>query len=89
MIKILNSEIQDGSRRHYFLCSSGSRPGQTRGPNLASDTSKSVVWHKEVHFGSRKVNISVFTPKIARKPNFEAFSMHFLWKTEMLIAFEP
>ena len=40
-------------------------------------------------FGFRKINISVFTPKIAKNPNFGALSMHFLWKTKMLITFEP
>jgi len=49
--KIKKVKIQDGRRRHYFLCSSLSRPGQTRGPILASDTSKRVLWHKEVHLG--------------------------------------
>ena len=32
--------------------------------------------------GSRKINFSVFTPKIAKNPNFGALSMHFLWKTK-------
>jgi hypothetical protein len=31
--------------------------------------------------GFRKIKISVFTPKIAKNPNFGALSMHFLWKT--------
>ena len=31
-----------------FLCSSGSHPGQTSGPILASDTPKRLFWHKEV-----------------------------------------
>ena len=48
--KIKNLKIEDGRRRHYFLCSSGSRPGQTLGPILASDTSKRVFWHNEVPF---------------------------------------
>ena len=34
-----------------FFLFSGSRPGQTRGPILASDTSKRVFWPKEVPFG--------------------------------------
>ena len=39
--------------------------------------------------GFRKINISVFTPKFAKNPNFGALSMHFLWKTKMPIPFEP
>ena len=74
--------------RDFFLFFSGSRLGQTRGPILASDTSKRVFWHKKVLFGFRKINISVFTPKIAKNPNFGALSTHFLWKTKMLITFE-
>ena len=41
--KIKKMKIQDGRRRHYFLCSAVSRPGQTRGPILASDTSKTRI----------------------------------------------
>ena len=37
----------------------------------------------------RNIHISVFTPKIAKNPNLGALSMHFLWKTKMLITFEP
>ena len=44
-------KIQDGRRRHYFLSTSESRPDQTRGPILASDTSKRVFCPKEVPFG--------------------------------------
>ena len=33
-------------------------------------------------FGSRKINISVFTPQNRQNPNFWALSMHFLWKTK-------
>jgi len=32
--------------------------------------------------GFRKINIPVFTPKIAKNPNFGALSMHFLWKNK-------
>ena len=39
--------------------------------------------------GFRKIKISVSTPKIAKNPNFGALSMHLLWKTKMLITFEP
>ena len=35
--------------------------------------------------GFRKINISVFTPKIAKTPNFRALSIHFLSKTKMLL----
>jgi len=39
--------------------------------------------------GFRKINFIVFTPKIPKNPYFWALSMHFLWKTKMLITFEP
>jgi hypothetical protein len=43
-------KIQDG-RLTPFLGLSGSGPNQTRGPILASDTSKRVFLAKEVPFG--------------------------------------
>ena len=61
-------KIQDGRRRHYFLSSSESRPGQTRGPILASDTSKRVFWHKEVPFGVSKDKFFSFHPQNRQKP---------------------
>jgi hypothetical protein len=42
-------KIQDG-RLMPFLGLSGSGPNQTRGPILASDTSKRVFWAKNVPF---------------------------------------
>ena len=39
--------------------------------------------------GFMEINISVFTPRIAKNPNFGALLMHFLWKTKMPITFEP
>ena len=72
-------KIQDGRRRHYFMSSSGSRPGQTRGPILASDTSKCVFRHKEVTFGVLKDKNFSFHPKNRQKPQlwgtFNAFPM--------------
>jgi hypothetical protein len=70
MLKNPKNEIQDGRRRHYFFCSSGSRSGQTSGPILASDTSKRVVWHKDVPFGLKNDKYFSFNPKIAQNPNF-------------------
>ena len=48
------------------------------------------VWFgtRRCTFGFRKINISVFTPKIVKNPNFGALSNNFLWKTKMLITFE-
>jgi hypothetical protein len=39
--------------------------------------------------GFRKENFIVFTPKIPQNPTFWPRSMHFLWKTKMLITLEP
>jgi hypothetical protein len=74
--------------RHFFR-RSASGHNQTRGPIWTSDTSKRVVWTKDVPLGFRNINFIVFTPKIPQNPNFWAISMHFLWKTKMLITFEP
>ena len=68
--KIKKLKIQDGRRRHYFLCSSGSRPGQTRGSILASDTSKRVFWHKDVPSGVSKDKNFSFHLQNRQKPQF-------------------
>ena len=45
-----------------FLCASGSRPGQTRGPFWTSNTSKRVFWHKVVPIGVQEDKYFSFHP---------------------------
>ena len=54
------------------------------------------VIHQNACFGARKcllgftkIQISVFTPKIPQNPQFLVLPMHFLWKTKILITFQP
>ena len=54
----------------FYVFLSGSRPGQTRGPILASDTSKRVFWDKEVPFGVSKNKYFSFHPQNRQKPQF-------------------
>ena len=49
---------------------SGSRPGQTRDPILASDTSKRVLWPKEVPFGVQEDKYFIFHTQNRQKPQF-------------------
>ena len=65
-----------------IFCSTGLRPGQTRGPILVSDTSKRMFWHMEVSFwGSERQIFQFSTPKSPKIPTFGTFNA-FLMETK-------
>ena len=86
MIKNKNKKIkiQDGRRHHNFFVPRDSalvkrvdRFWQMIRQNACFGTGSCLL-------GFRKINVSVFTPKIAKNPICWTLSMHFLRKTKML-----